>query len=87
MACFSLAWLENLLIWLVGVIFIVALFKLVVPWLMSLLGAPPGGGIIVTIIQYIIWALVAVAVIIFVFELIGCVFGGGTNFGAFPRFR
>ncbi len=88
MQCFSLAWLENMLIWLVIVILIVAIFKLVIPFLLNILGAPPGGGMIMTILTYLIWALVTIAVIIFVFEMISCAFGGGSaGFGNFGRIR
>ena len=78
MACFSLAWLEQLLIWIVVVCVVVGIFKLVVPWLLSLFGGPPGGGMVFTIISYIIWGLVAIALIIFVFDLLQCSFGLGT---------
>lgn len=77
MACFSLAWLEQLLIWLVVVCVLIGIFKLLVPFLLTLFGAPPGGGMIMTILGYIIWGIVAIAVIIFVFELISCAFGNG----------
>ncbi len=88
MQCFSLQWLEQLLIWLVVVCVLVAIFKLIIPFLLSLFGAPPGGGMIMTILGYIIWGLVAIAVIIFIFELISCAFGNGSaGFGNFGRIR
>ena len=83
MACFSLAWLEQLLIWLVFVVAIVAIFNIVVPWLMSIMGTPPGGGMIMQILKVIVWVIVAIAIIYFVFEMLGCFSGGG--FGGFPR--
>jgi uncharacterized membrane protein len=76
MACFSLAWIEQLLIWLVVVILCVAIVKMVLPWLLSLFGTPPGGGMVLIIIQYVIWALVTIAVIIFIFDMLDCVFNG-----------
>lgn len=76
MSCFSLAWVEQLLIWVVVVIAVIAIFRLIVPWLMGLIGAPPGGGMIITILGYIVWAVVVIAVVIFVFDLISCALGG-----------
>ena len=73
MACFSWPWFENFLIWLAVIIFIVAVAKLVIPWLLSMVGTPPGGGLITTLIQYIIWLVVAIAVIVFVFRMLECV--------------
>ncbi len=81
MACFSLAWLEQLLIWLVFVIAIVAIFNIVVPWLMGVMGVPPGGGMIMQILKIVVWVIVAIAIIYFVFEMLGCFSTGG----GFPR--
>jgi hypothetical protein len=79
MACFSLAWLESLLIWFVVLITVVAILKLIIPALMSALGAPPGGGAVVTALGYIAWALVAIFAIIVVFDLISCATGGAAT--------
>lgn len=84
MACFSLAWIENLLIWLVVVVVLVALFKLVLPLILGLFSQPPGGGAIITALSYILWGVVAIFCIILAFDLLGCVFSGG-GMHLFPR--
>ena len=87
MSCFSLAFVENLLIWLVVIVVLVAIFKLVLPLVLGLFGAPPGGGIIISILGYVIWAIVAIFVIIFVFDLLSCLIGGGGTGLHFPNNR
>lgn len=76
--CFSLAWLEQLIVWLIVVGAIVAITKLVIPFLDSLTGLP----IIGRILMIILWAIVAIALVAIIFGLLGCV-GGGTL--GFPR--
>ena len=71
MACFTPLFLENFLIWLVIVIAVVAAVNLVVPWLLSQFGSPDGG-MIIRILQIIVWAVVAIAIIFFVFDLLSC---------------
>jgi hypothetical protein len=89
MTCFSLVWFQQFLVWLVLIILLVAVVQLVIPFLLRLPGMPPGGGMVGTIIGYVIWALIAIAVIYFVFEtLIPCAFGSGGFPGVqFPRPR
>ncbi len=84
MACFSWAWVENLLIGFVIVCVIIASVKVLVPAVMNWFGAPPGGGAVMTVLGYIAWGVLAIFVIIFVFELLGCLMGGTTGF-RFPR--
>lgn len=85
MACFSLQWVEQLLIWLVIVCVIVGIVKLFLPMVLSWFGAPPGGGTVVTILGYILWAVVAIFCIILVFDLLGCVGFGGPGIGTGPH--
>jgi hypothetical protein len=80
--CFSLAWLEQLIIWLIIVSAIIAVIKLVIPFLDSLTGMP----IIGRILMIILWAVVAIAFVIIIFGLLSCVLGGSGTLG-FPRFR
>ena len=75
MACFSVAWFEQFLIWLAIVIFIVACVKLVVPFLATLFGQPPGGGIILTLLSYLMWLLIIIAIIYAAFALFSCAGG------------
>lgn len=73
MGCLSLGWLENLLIWLVVIGAVIALVRLILP-----LALGPLGGFAATVSQalyIIIWAIVAIAVIILVFDLLSCLIG------------
>lgn len=80
MSCFSLAWVEQLLIWLVLLCVLIGIVKLLLPMVLSWFGAPPGGGTVITILGYIMWAVVAIFCIIIVFDLISCVTASGTGF-------
>jgi uncharacterized membrane protein len=80
--CFSLAWLEQLVIWLIIVSAIIAVIKLVIPFLDSFTGMP----IIGRILMIILWAVVAIAFVIIIFGLLSCVLGGSGTLG-FPRIR
>jgi hypothetical protein len=78
--CFSLAWLEQLIVWLIVVGAIVAIIRLVIPFIDGLIGMP----IIGQILMIVLWCVVAVALVIIIFGLLSCVLGGGSTFG-FPR--
>lgn len=80
--CFSLVWAEQLCIYLVVAIAVIAIIKLLLPWAFAQLGGGDGG-IIVAIIRIVLWAVVAVFVIYLVFALLGCLTGGGPLL--FPR--
>ena len=73
--CFSLGWLEDLLIWLVIVGGVVALLRLLLPWVLGLFGM--AGGILMQAINILIAVIVAVFVIYIVFDIISCLAGGG----------
>lgn len=81
MACFSLAWLQQLCIWLIVVVAVVAIIRLLVPYLTSLIGVP----IVAQIINIVLWAVVAIMCVYIIFALISCLLGGGGL--GFPRFR
>lgn len=71
--CFSLAWLGNLLIWIVIICAVFALLRLLVGFIMPRLGV--GADVINVVAQAIhivIWAIVAIALIVFIFDLIAC---------------
>lgn len=74
--CFSLNWIENLLIWLVIVCAIVAVIKLVIPYAVGQLGSP--GTLVMQVLNIVMWAVVLIFVIIIVFDLLACLVG-------FPR--
>ncbi len=72
--CFSLAWLAQLLIWLVIVGAIYAILKLVIPFVLAQLGT--AGGVIAGVINIILWVVIAIFVIYLCFDLISCLAGG-----------
>jgi hypothetical protein len=72
MACFTLGFLEQLLIWLVVLIAVVSIVRLVIPWLLNFFGL---GGIVAQIIMIVLWAVVAIIGIRILFLLAGCLIG------------
>lgn len=78
MSCFSMGWLEQLLVWLVIVCAIVAIIRLLVPWITSMTGFP----IVGQAINIILWAFLAIICIYIVFGLLSCLIGmaGGLHF-------
>ena len=77
--CFSIGWLEQLLVWLVIVAAIIMVLKLIVPWVASQLGVP----IIAQVLNIILWAVIVIFVIYFCFAMLSCLGGGGMPL--FPR--
>ena len=73
MSCLSLGFLQQLIIWVIVIAAIVAVIRLLVPYLTSLIGFP----IIGRIIEIVLWAVVAIAVVYLIFGLLGCLMGGG----------
>ena len=71
--CFSLGWLEQLLVYLVIVGAIIAILRLIVPWVLGQLGIP----IVGQVINIILWAIIAIMVIYICFALLSCLAGGG----------
>ena len=81
--CFSLEWIEQLLIYIVIVVAIVAILKILIPWVFSQLGV--GTGNLMKIINIFIWAIVVIFVIYVAFALIACLLNSGGGLGLFPR--
>jgi hypothetical protein len=71
--CLSLGWLENLLIWAIVIIAAIAIVKLFLPRLLGALGE--AGALVMAVLNIVIWAAVAVFLIIIVFDLLGCLLG------------
>jgi hypothetical protein len=71
--CFDLVWFENFLIWLVVVCAIVAIFRLVLPTILSWLGV--AGGLVMQVLNIILIAFVVIALIYLVFDLLSCAGG------------
>jgi len=80
MACFGLGAVEQLLVWLIIVIGIVAIIRLLVPFLDNMTGIP----IIGRILEIILWVIVAIMILYVIFGLLGCLLGsgGGLHFPA-----
>lgn len=75
MGCFSFAWLAQFLVWLVMVGAVLAILRLLIPYVLSLFGwIMPG--IMIQIINIVIVATIMIAVIYFAFAAIGCLSGG-----------
>ena len=81
MSCLSLGFIEQLLVWLIIVLAIVAIIRLLVPFLTSLIGFP----IVGQIVEIILWAVVAIMVIYVIFALLSCLMGGGPTALHLPR--
>lgn len=78
--CFSLAWLQQLCVWLIVLAAVVALIRLLVPWLVGLIGIP----IVGQALNIVLWAVVAIMAVYVVFALIGCLLGMGGSLAPFP---
>lgn len=79
--CFSAAWLQSFLIWLVIIAAIFAILKLVVPFILAKVGVE--AGIIVQILSILLWAFIAIVVIYIAFAAISCL--GGFSLPPLPR--
>jgi hypothetical protein len=80
--CFSAAWLENLLVFIVIVCAVIALIMLLIRFVVPKLGI--GGEIlafVVAALRIILWAFVCICAIYFIFALISCVSGNGMGLG------
>ncbi len=81
MACFTLGFLQALIVQIIIISAVIAVIKLVVPWLTSVIGIP----IVGQIIMIILWAIVAIMVVYLVFALLGCLLGSGGGLMHFPK--
>lgn len=77
--CFSMQWIESLIVWLIIVGAVVAILRLLLPWVAAQLGIP----IVAQVIGIVLWAVVAIAVVYFCFALISCL--GGMPMPLFPH--
>lgn len=80
--CFTLEFVEQLLVWLVIICAIVAILRLLLPWIAAQLGG--AGTIVMAVINIVLWAVICVYVIYFCFMLIGCL-AGGSGFMFLPH--
>ncbi len=84
--CFSLDWIEHLLIFAVIVAAIFAILAIIVPWALSKIS---GGGIVgevvgvlTQVLRIIVYAIIIIAVIVIVFALISCLWSYGGGIGS-----
>lgn len=69
--CFSLPWLEHILIDIVIAVAVIAILKVFLPWVLNQLGV--GSGMVMKVIDIVIWAVVVIFIIVIVFALLSCV--------------
>lgn len=75
MGCFSLGFLENLLIMLIVACAVIAIVKrLLIPYVLAPMGE--GGATIIAVVNIIVWAVIACFVVYLIFDLLACAFGG-----------
>jgi hypothetical protein len=84
--CFSMQWIAQLLIWAVIIGAVFAILNLIVPWALSKAGLAIGDGLnmIIAVLKIVLWAIVAIVVIVIVFDLISCLISAGGGLGL-PR--
>ena len=80
MGCFSLAFWEEVCIFIVICIGLWSLIKLVLPYLMQFLPA-----IVVQIINIVVWVIIAIICIVIIFSLLSCLLSAGGGLLHFPR--
>jgi surface polysaccharide O-acyltransferase-like enzyme len=80
MPCFTLAFLQALIIQIIIIAAIIAIIKLLVPFLVSITGWP----ILGQILMIVLWAIVAIMVVYLIFALLQCLMGSG---GGLNNFR
>ena len=73
--CFSVAFLFQLLIWLVVLGAIYAIIKIVVPAVLANFGAP--GGMLAQVINIVLWAVMMVIALYLIWDLVECLLGSG----------
>lgn len=87
--CFSLEWLKAILVYLVVICAIIAILKIIVPWVLGKLASFPALteaiGIITQIIWIIIYAVIVIFVIYVAFDLIQCLLSYAGGFPSLPR--
>lgn len=80
MACFTLGFLQALIIQVIIIAAIIAIIKLLVPFLVQITGWP----ILGQILMIVLWAVVAIMVVYLIFALLSCLMGSG---GGLNNFR
>lgn len=75
--CFPMGALETLLIWAVVIVVVMAILRVLVPFIFGRLGWPlaEGFNLLMTIVRIVLWGAVTIAIIVVAFDLIGCLIG------------
>jgi hypothetical protein len=73
--CFTLAFLEQIIVWLIIVGAIVALIKLLIPFVTQFLGG--AGSTVAQALNIVLYAFIAIIVVYIIFALINCLVGAG----------
>ena len=79
MGCFSLAFWEQLCIFIVVVMVVWYIINLLLPYLLQFLPS-----LVVAIIRIVIWGAIAIFVIKLIFDLLSCLIGSGGGL-SFPH--
>jgi hypothetical protein len=74
MACLSLHYIEQLIIWLIVLGGVYALINLLIPFIIGPLGQI--GAILVKAMSIVLWVVIAIFVVRIIFDLISCLLGG-----------
>lgn len=87
--CFSLDWLMHIIILGIIVCAIIAILRVVVPFVLSQMGATIGAGanVVITCFKIALWAVIAIIVVVICFQIIACLwsFSGTGGFSLIPR--
>lgn len=78
MSCLSLGFIEQLLVWLVVASAIIAIIRLLIPWITGITFPIVG-----QVLEIILWAIVAIMAIYIIFALLSCLISGAHL--PFPR--
>lgn len=83
--CFSMAWLQQLFIYVIIVGAVIAIIRLLLPMVFAQMGGP--GNVIGQVINIILWAVIACFVVYICFALISCLLGSGGGLSPLPPHR
>lgn len=75
MGCFSALWFFTLLAWLIGICAVVAIFRLLLPFVLGWLGV--AGGLVAQVLNIILVAVVLIILVWFCYDLLTCAGGIG----------
>lgn len=79
MGCFSLFFFERICIFIVIAIALWSILKLLLPYMTQFLP-----GLVISIINIVVWAVIAIICIVIIFSLLSCLLGAGGGLLSFP---